>query len=322
MAILEVKNVTKVYNKRGGRSLTALNDVSFSVDEGEVVGFIGPNGAGKSTCIKCITGLATQTSGSVTVCGFDTVKEHVDAIANVGAIIENPDTYLNRTALDNLRYYASISRIEVPSGTERKAYINDLIDDLLRQVGLYDRRNDKVSKYSLGMKQRLGIAQAMIAKPKLLILDEPTNGLDPMGIREMRDVVRTLAHEQGVAVLISSHGLAELQQTCDRFLLIRSGRLIADFSADEVGEGEGTDLVFTVDDVQKAVAVVEQNFEAKAKPIGENRVEVTSEGNSPAAEINEKLVQAGVRVSGLYEKRKSLEDVFVSLTEKGANDVR
>ena len=331
MAILEISNVTKVYNKRGGRSLTALDDVSFAVDAGEIVGFIGPNGAGKSTCIKCITGLATQTSGKITVCGFDIEKERVRAVANVGAIIENPDVYLNRSALENMRYFASISQLDT-AGEKRKAYTAHRIDELLKTVGLYERRNDKVAKYSLGMKQRLGIAQALLANPKLLILDEPTNGLDPMGIKEMRDIIHVLSHEQGVAVLISSHGLAELQQTCDRFVLIRKGKIVADFTADQVGEGEEHDYVFTVSDAARAVEVVEENFgvqakvsdekqRVKAKVLDENRIEVTG-GEGIAAEVNAKLVVAGILVSGLFEKKKSLEEVFVSLTAEGGKDVR
>lgn len=320
MAILEVSNVTKIYNKHGGRSLTALDDVSFTVTEGEIVGFIGPNGAGKSTAIKCITGLATQSSGHITVCGFDTVKERVSAVANVGAIIENPDVYLNRTALENMRYFAAISRLDT-EGEKRKTYSEKRIEELLKTVGLYDRRNDKVAKYSLGMKQRLGIAQALLAKPKLLILDEPTNGLDPMGIKEMRDIIHVLAHEQGVAVLISSHGLAELQQTCDRFLLIRKGKILADFTADEVGEGEEHSFVFTVSDVSRAAEVAEGNFDVKAKVLDENRIEVTG-GEGIAAEVNAKLVAEGILVSGLFEKKKSLEEVFVSLTAEGGKDVR
>ena len=322
MAILEVSNVTKVYNKRGGRSLTALDDVSFTVDAGEVVGFIGPNGAGKSTCIKCITGLATQTSGKITVCGYDTVKDRVSSVAHIGAIIENPDVYLNRSALENMRYFVSISRLET-DGEKRRAYSEKRIEELLKTVGLYDRRNDKVAKYSLGMKQRLGIAQALLAKPQLLILDEPTNGLDPMGIKEMRDIITTLAHEQGVAVLISSHGLAELQQTCDRFLMIRKGKLLADFSAEHVGEGDKFDFVFTVDDPARAEEIIAAAFEnVKVKTAGPDKIEITCDSEDLAADFNEKLVKNGVKVSGLFAKKKTLEEVFVSLSAEGGQDVR
>lgn len=330
MSVLELTNVTKIYSKslklskkskindRGG-SLTALDGVSFCVDAGEVVGFIGPNGAGKSTAIKCITGLATPTDGKITVDGFDCVKEHTKAVSRIGAIIENPDMYLEWSGEENLRYLArlGISKSDIPAGSTVKDYINSRIEDVLKLVGLYDRRKDKVQKYSLGMKQRLGIAQALLNRPKLLILDEPANGLDPQGIHDIREIILKLAHEMGMAVLVSSHVLAEMQLLCDRFVIIKNGKIVSTFKADELAQGKNS-VVLTVDDVVTAKDVIKNKFGLDAKIVASGKLEITAD--MKGFDIAKELILNGVEVNGISEKETTLEDVFMSLTEKKAEE--
>lgn len=321
MAVLELEAVTKIYSKskknRGG-ALTALDSVTFSVDEGEVVGFIGPNGAGKSTAIKCITGLAAQTSGKITVCGFDTVKERAKAVANIGAIIENPDMYLEWSGEENLRYLAKlgIDKSQIQGITTYKEYVEGRIEDVLKLVGLYERRKDKVMKYSLGMKQRLGIAQALLSRPKLLILDEPANGLDPQGIRDMRDIILKLAHEMKMAVLVSSHALAEMQLLCDRFVIIKKGAIAASFVAGELNGKDGAGLIIiTVDDVIKARDIIKEKFDLTAKIVGSGKLEVETDRRG---DIAKELILGGVNVEGMTEKEITLEEAFMKITSNSA----
>ena len=208
--VLEVKNLNK---KFGNRQI--LNDVSFSLEKGDILAFIGPNGSGKTTTIKLILGLQSIDSGTVVLNGHDIEKTFVKAIEKVGAIVENPDTYMYLTGWQNLLLTASLY----------KNISKDKIIDIVKLVGLEQRINDKVSKYSLGMRQRLGIARSLINDPSILILDEPTNGLDPEGIKELRDLLKELA-EKGMAILISSHNLAELESFCNKVLIIENGRVI------------------------------------------------------------------------------------------------
>lgn len=318
MALLEVKNVSKVYSKskkNKGGSLTALDDVSFTLDKGEALGLIGPNGAGKSTLIKCITGLATQTSGEITINGYDTKKQRVKSIEKVGAIIESPDMYKDWTAMENLLYLADLSI----SKEERldKNGVKERVESLLKLVNLYDRRNDKVYKYSLGMKQRLGIAQALLSKPEFLILDEPANGLDPEGIKEIRDIIRHLAKDLNMAVLVSSHNLSELQLTCDRFLIIKKGKILADIKADDIVKG-GTTVVIQVDDAVKAIDVLKSEYDITARHEGDGKLIADTE--IATGDITKTLILNGVTVNGITVKENTLEETFLSVTEDKKND--
>lgn len=318
MALLEVKNVSKVYSKskkNKGGSLTALDDVSFTLDKGEALGLIGPNGAGKSTLIKCITGLATQTSGEITINGYDTKKQRVKSIEKVGAIIESPDMYKDWTAMENLLYLADLSI----SKEERldKNGVKERVESLLKLVNLYDRRNDKVYKYSLGMKQRLGIAQALLSKPEFLILDEPANGLDPEGIKEIRDIIRHLAKDLNMAVLVSSHNLSELQLTCDRFLIIKKGKILADIKAEDIVKG-GTTVVIQVDDAVKAIDVLKSEYEITARHEGDGKLIADTE--IATGDITKTLILNGVTVNGITVKENTLEETFLSVTEDKKKD--
>ncbi len=318
MSLLEVKNVSKIYSKskkQKGGSLTALDDVSFTLDRGEALGLIGPNGAGKSTIIKCITGLATQTSGEIAINGFDTKKQRVKSIEKVGAIIESPDMYKDWTAMENLTYLADLS-ISKEEGLDKNG-IKERVESLLKLVNLYDRRNDKVYKYSLGMKQRLGIAQALLGKPELIILDEPANGLDPEGIKEIRDIIRHLSHELNMAVLVSSHNLSELQLTCDRFLIIKKGKILADIKAEDIAKG-GTTVVIQVDDVVKATDVLKSEYDITARHEGDGKL--VAETEIATGDIARVLILNGVTVSGITVREKTLEETFLSVTEADKKD--
>lgn len=223
--VFEVQHLQKKYKKK-----TVVNDLSFSGYKGEIVGFLGPNGAGKTTTIKMMTGLTSKTSGSVTIGGYDLDADFEKAIASVGDIVETPYLYEQLSGIDNLKLFAKAKHVD-------GAQLNKMIN--LTKLG--DCLNDKVKNYSLGMKQRLGIAVALIANPTLLILDEPTNGLDPIAIRDLREFFKTLAHEEGVCILISSHLLWEMEKLCDRVIIINQGHFIGETSIATILE-EGINL--------------------------------------------------------------------------------
>ncbi|SHJ27290.1 ABC-2 type transport system ATP-binding protein [Clostridium cavendishii DSM 21758] len=223
--VLEVNNLCKIIGKR-----KIVNNVSFSVKEGEIFGFLGPNGAGKTTTIRMIVGLIKATNGTVKINGHDIRKNKVRALSNIGCIVENPDMYNDLTGMQNLRFYGDLY------GNISKERINEVVE----LIGLKDRIHDKVKKYSLGMKQRLGLGQAILSNPKLLILDEPTNGLDPMGMHDFREIIKSVAKNNNTAVFISSHILSEIELVCDRFAMIKEG------------------VIQTVEDVSKEVEDIEK----------------------------------------------------------------
>lgn len=220
MNILEVKNVTKKIGKR-----EILHDASFSIKEGSIVGLVGPNGAGKSTLIKTILGLYRIHHGEVLIGGYSVKKEYEKALESVGTIIESPDMYSHLSGLKNLEIYAKMYRIKELSS----------IMEVVRKLKLEKRIKEPVKNYSLGMKQRLGIAQAILHHPKLLILDEPTNGLDPRGIYELRELLINLKKE-GTTILISSHILSEIEQVCDQIIMIDEGTIVETFDLKELKE--------------------------------------------------------------------------------------
>jgi ABC-2 type transport system ATP-binding protein len=208
--ILECQNLCKSFGKK-----QILKNVSFEIDEKDILAFIGPNGSGKTTTIKLILGLQNIDSGSVKINGYDVEKDFVKSIEKVGAIVENPDTYMYLSGWQNLKLVANLY----------KGVTDDDLKTIVKTVGLENRIHDKVSKYSLGMRQRLGIARALINKPNLLVLDEPTNGLDPEGIKDLRILLKGLAKE-GMGILISSHNLAELESFCNKVLIIDNGVIL------------------------------------------------------------------------------------------------
>lgn len=227
--LLECQNLCKSFGKK-----QILKDVSFEIDEGDILAFIGPNGSGKTTTIKLLLGLQKIDKGSVSINNYDIEKDFVKAIEKVGAIVENPDTYMYLTGWQNLKIIANLY----------KDVTDEEIMDIVKLVDLEKRINDKVSKYSLGMRQRLGIARALINKPNVLILDEPTNGLDPEGIKDLRNLLKKLASD-GMGILISSHNLAELESFCNKVLIIDNGKIIETSKVSEF-KSNGNKYIFKV----------------------------------------------------------------------------
>lgn len=297
--ILQIKNVTKKIGRK-----TIIDRLSFEVNRGEVFGFLGPNGAGKTTLIRMIVGLISITEGDIYVGGQSVQKDFEKALLQVGAIVENPEMYKYLSGYRNLIHYARM----IPGITPAR------IDEVVKLVGLNNRIHEKVKRYSLGMRQRLGVAQALLHKPSLLILDEPTNGLDPAGIRELRDYLRRLAEEENVAVVVSSHLLSEMELMCDRVAVIQQGQLI-DIQDIRVKDEEQAERLttFEVDRKELAAQLLEQ-WKSQAK-ISLNEFSVTLElSREEIAEANSVLVGAGVKVYGIKQVSQTLEDKFLEMT--------
>lgn len=287
--ILECKNLCKKFGRK-----QILNDVSFNIAPGDILAFIGPNGSGKTTTIKLILGLQRIDSGSVTINGFDITKDYVKAIAKVGSIVENPDSYMYLTGKQNLRLVADCY----------KSITDERIDELVAYVGLENRINDKVSKYSLGMRQRLGIARALLNAPDILILDEPTNGLDPEGIKDLRDLLKKLASD-GMGILISSHNLAELESFCNKVCIINNGKIIEASAVNEFKKNENK-VIFRVSDTTNLPI-------EEAKEIRKNSF-VVNASDEEIAKVIRKLVQSKIDVYEVRKDELTLEEAFLKKT--------
>lgn len=294
--VLEVKNLTKCYNKR-----VAVDNVTFEVYAGEIFGFLGPNGAGKSTTIKMVTGLAKMTTGDVYICGKSITKEYEAAIRNLGGIIENPEMYGYLSGYDNLKFFASL----YGDVTENRIW------EVASLVGMQNRLRDKVKNYSLGMKQRLGIAQALLHYPKLLILDEPTNGLDPNGIQEMRIFLKKLARENNIAILISSHILAEMEQICDTIAIIDKGKLVEIKTIKQIRSGLKLRYSIKVDYPNYAGKLIYTEFGIEAELAGTNVIFPCDESLVP--KITNLLISKNLSIFGITTVTKSLEEVFLDI---------
>lgn len=299
-SIVSLRNLTK----RIGRT-TIVDNLSFDVPQGEIFGFLGPNGAGKTTTIRMMVGLMSITQGEVIIKGKNIKTEFEQAIRHVGAIVENPEMYKFLSGYHNLVHYARM----VPGVTKER------IQEVIKLVRLEERIHDKVRKYSLGMRQRLGVAQALLHRPSLLILDEPTNGLDPAGIRELRDYLRTLTREEGISVIVSSHLLSEMELMCDRVAVLNRGKLI-DIKRieDFVGSNETTKTylieALPVEKALKEVAVLDGVQSVKALPEG---IEIMTERDRIPG-IVAHLTSTNIDVYGVQAVRQSLEDRFLEMT--------
>ena len=301
---LELKNLTK---KIKGK--TIVDDLSFSVREGEIFGLLGPNGAGKTTTIRMIVGLISITDGDVFINGDNIRGNYEKAMERVGAIVENPQLYDYMSGYKNLMQYARI----MPDVTKER------IDEVIQLVDLEYAIHDKVKTYSLGMRQRLGVAQALLHKPNVLILDEPTNGLDPQGIYDLRNYLRLLANN-GTSVVVSSHMLAEMQLMCDRVAIIQHGKLVR---IDEISNQEDEADVkvhFQVegDLLQAKKILAELNPELVIEDFGKELIVQTADIKT-IAELNKQLVLAGILVVGIQRKTKTLEERFLEMTKKGGD---
>ena len=291
---LTASNLTKTIGAR-----TIVDNVSFSLQQGEIFGFLGPNGAGKTTTIRMLVGLIRPTAGSVQICGYDIQRHFEDAMRCVGCIVENPDLYRFMTGRENLEHFARMLRA-APSEIERVA----------EAVSLDHRLDQRVGTYSLGMRQRLGIAQALLGDPKLLILDEPANGLDPAGIREIRELLRRLASERNMSIFISSHLLAEIELTCDRVAIIHKGRILREGSVRELISSR-RDMELRVDDVARASALAhERNLTFRVE--GDRIWMAMEEADTPP--LIAALVESGVNVFHAQRRTQSLEEMFLEAT--------
>lgn len=293
---LIVENFRKSIRKK-----EIIKDISFQLQRGEVFGFLGPNGAGKTTTIRMLVGLIKPTSGKISICGHDLNSDFSKAIANIGCIVENPELYPYLSGLENLHYFWRM----VPGIPKER------IDEVVELVGLQNRIGDRVSTYSLGMRQRLGIAQALIGRPKVLILDEPTNGLDPVGIREMREFIRFLAEKEGLSVLVSSHLLSEIQLMCDRVAIISKGEILKVDTVEHL-LSEKERVIWKLDPLEKGRAILEAETTLVDEAAG-RLITYNEEEKIPL--WNEKLVKAGVKVKEIQTKLPTLEDLFIELTE-------
>lgn len=293
--ILKCENLHKKIGKK-----EILKGISLELDEGDILGFIGPNGAGKTTTIKLILGLQSITSGKVFINDYEVERDFEKAIAKVGSIVENPDLYMYMSGYDNLKLISNLYK-----NVDKKR-----IDEVVKLVGLENRIHDKVSKYSLGMRQRLGVAQAILHKPALLILDEPTNGLDPEGIKSMRELLVKLAKEEHMAILISSHNLAELESFCTKVCIIKNGEIIETSDIQDVKK-EVSDgyFIFEVNDTKQAKLL----FGNDSTIIDKSKIRVSSSREN-IPDLVKKLVLQDIKIYSVVEDILTLEDAFLKKT--------
>nr|WP_154982730.1 ABC transporter ATP-binding protein [Paenibacillus xylanexedens] len=295
--VVRLQGVSKIISSR-----SLVSDLTLDISPGQVFGFLGPNGAGKTTTIRMMVGLMSISKGDIFISGHSVKNEFEEAIAQVGAIVENPEMYKFLTGYQNLVHFARMS----PGVTKER------IAETIERVGLTARIHDKVKTYSLGMRQRLGVAQAILHRPKLLVLDEPTNGLDPQGIRELRDYLRLLTHEEGITVFVSSHLLSEMELMCDTVAIIQNGKLIDVRNLrDEQGSDALIEVAFEVDDAERAVELME------GEAVIQGKVIVLSLSREQIPAVNAKLVHEGVQVYAIRSVTRTLEDQFLQVTGGG-----
>jgi ABC-2 type transport system ATP-binding protein len=304
-AAVETQGLTKRFGER-----TAIDSVDLFVPCGCAFGFLGPNGAGKTTLIRTLLGLTTASSGTMNLLGLPVPARRVEALRRVGAIVEEPRFHMHLSGRENLRVVAAVRGPEIRSR----------IEPALARVGLTARGDDQVAKYSMGMRQRLGVARCLLADPQLLILDEPTNGLDPGGIQEFREMIRAMVEEEGRTVFISSHLLAEVEKTCDAAAIVDRGKVITQGPVAELAGGSApSELILELDDPERALALLdvdEQIVAVRRSDEGLRVVLAARDGDyrAGAARLNAALVTAGIGVMRLEPVRHTLEQRFLEIT--------
>ena len=291
---LSASHLTKVIGDR-----TIVDDVSFELLPGEVFGFLGPNGAGKTTTIRMLVGLIKPTQGTVTICGYDVRRDFENAMRCIGCIVENPDLYRFMTGRENLEHFSRMLRVN-----------HDEIERVAELVNLSHRLDQRVGTYSLGMRQRLGIAQAMLGSPRVLILDEPANGLDPAGIREIRELLRKLAAERGLAVFVSSHLLGEVELTCDRVAIIHKGRILRTGPVHELISTQRM-MELRVGDPERTMAVLRDRG-VEASVTDDLVLAAVDEPNAPP--LIAALTENGIAVFHARQRVQTLEEMFLETT--------
>ncbi len=300
---LQIQNVTKTFGKK-----TAVDKVSFDLFPGEVFGFLGPNGAGKTTIIKMVMGFVRPDEGTIIINGYNRQTHYESAMSSIGGIVENPEMYESLSARLNLQMYARL----------HKGVTKERIDEVIELVGLTERANDAIKKYSLGMKQRIGLAQALLHHPKVLILDEPTNGLDPAGIHQLRDILKQLAHEEGIAVMVSSHLLSEMQLMCDRIGIINHGKLLQICTIDELMHKAQSSSIYRIktSNPAKAKEILSEKYDNRISNVNDDTLDIEIEED----QINEcvrTLVSSGSDILGVQKVESSLEEAFLEITGGG-----
>lgn len=296
--ILEVVNLTKSFN-----NTIAVDNISFKVYTGDIYGFLGPNGSGKTTTLRMILNLIKPNSGHIKICGYDVKKDFKNSIKNIGAIIETPIFYSYLSGEENLNLMARLSKISYSK-----------VEDVLKLVGLYSNKDKKFSNYSLGMKQRLGIANALLTDPSIVILDEPTNGLDPQGIKEIRELIVKLSVENNITFIISTHLLYEVEQICNRVGILKNGKLITEGDVNSLISSDTEDILLQTSTVELASRVLKDidyihSYREDGKDISIN----ISKGHT--SKLIEKLINSKVAVEYVIPLKTSLEDVFIDLTK-------
>ncbi|MFB5267038.1 ABC transporter ATP-binding protein [Paenibacillus enshidis] len=291
--VVRMQRVTKIKSSR-----TLVDNLTLDVQAGQIFGFLGPNGAGKTTTIRMMVGLISLTEGDIHICGHSIKTDFERAIAHVGAIVENPEMYKYMTGYQNLLHYARMN-----PGVDRGR-----IEEAVRLVGLEGRIREKVKTYSLGMRQRLGVAQAILHRPKLLILDEPTNGLDPQGIRELRDYLRHLSRTEGTTIFVSSHLLSEMELMCDNVAIIQNGRLVGmrDLN-NSAGTPGSARVAFEVNNPRQAQIIA-------GGGLIEGESLILDLGREETAQLNARLAEAGIHVYSIHRSARTLEDQFLEMT--------
>jgi ABC-2 type transport system ATP-binding protein len=289
--ILKTTNLTKQFGKK-----MAVNNVNMTIEKGDIYGFIGKNGAGKTTFMRLVLGTAFSTKGSITLFNGMPLEK---ARHRIGSLIEGPGLYKNCTAYENLKRFSLIY-----GGTEKE------IQEILQLIGLDNTGKKKAGKFSLGMKQRLGIGIALLGNPEFLILDEPVNGLDPAGIKEVRDLILRLNHEKKVTILISSHLLDELSKVVTKYGIINDGNLVEEVSASDLIERCKQKLTFTVNDIEKAVSILSSVVPSSDIQAEDGQI-ILSSHLDDAASLNKLLVQQDIEVSGIQVQTDGLEQYFM-----------
>ncbi len=299
--VLQTNNLTKKY-----KGFMALDNATITIHKGDIYGLIGRNGAGKTTLMKTITTLTNKSGGSFSL--FDSEEELTESKRRIGCLIESPAFFGNLTAYQNLKYYSI-----------QKGMVNDKhIDKVLKLVDLFKEKDKKFKNFSLGMKQRLGIAFAILDNPDFIILDEPINGLDPIGIKEIRDTLKKLNEEEKITILISSHILSELYLIANHFCFIDKGRIIKDLTKEELDLECSKCIVIKTKDVKKATVILEKGLATTNYKVIDNTEIRLYDYLDNLAKVNKILLNNDIEIMGIYESGISLEDYFNSLIKDGA----
>ncbi|CAI8857056.1 ABC transporter ATP-binding protein [Bacillus pseudomycoides] len=302
--IVETNNLTKKY-----KNSSVVGGVNLKIPEGEIYGFLGPNGAGKTTSIRMLLGLIKATEGNITIFGKDLNKNRLSILSDVGALVENPSYYAHLNAIENLEVYRILRNIP-----------KEKVHAVLKTVGLQNAAHQKVKEYSLGMKQRLGLAIALLGDPRLLILDEPTNGLDPQGIHEMRELIKSLAKERGITILVSSHLLSEIDQMATYVGIISKGRLIFQDKIEILRQHSQNSIKLLVDKPKETLKIILAS--GIPSVMEKDKIVISNTNNTAIAKIVKTLVANDISVFRIEEEKNSLEDIFLNIVKEEQNDVQ